>query len=102
MSKKMKSAYELAMDRLKSKDPSLIHEDLDEEIKSEIAEIRKIYRAKRAEREIMFKSKMGDLRQLSDPKELLSIRTKLEDEYKFDLAELDKEEEEKVKKIRGR
>ena len=47
----MKSAYELAMERLKSKD-STDRKELTEEQKTEIAEVDKKFTAKAAERQI--------------------------------------------------
>jgi hypothetical protein len=52
----MKSAYELAMERLEKASPSL---SLTEEQKKELAEIDSTYRAKIAEKELFLKNQIG-------------------------------------------
>ena len=51
----MKSAYELAMERLEKTSPSLL---LTEDQKKEIAEVDSVYRAKIAEREVFLKDQI--------------------------------------------
>ena len=51
----MKSAYELAMERLEKASPSL---SLSEDQKKEIAEVDSMYRAKIAEREVFLKDQI--------------------------------------------
>ena len=53
----MKSAYELAMERLEKASPSL---SLTEDQKKEIAEVDSVYRAKIAEQELFLKNSMAD------------------------------------------
>ena len=53
----MKSAYELAMERLKAEDPESVQE-LNEEQKGKIAEIEAKYKAKIAEREVFLQKTM--------------------------------------------
>ena len=55
----MKSAYELAMERLQKTSPSL---SLTEEQKKELAEIDSKYRAKIAEKELFLKGQIGKAR----------------------------------------
>ena len=51
----MKSAYELAMERLEKASPSI---SLSEEQKKEIAEVDSVYRAKIAEKEVFLKDQI--------------------------------------------
>ena len=51
----MKSAYELAMERLEKASPSI---SLSEDQKKEIAEVDSVYRAKIAEREVFLKDQI--------------------------------------------
>ena len=90
-----KSAVELAMQRLRQKDREAGVEDrpVSEEQKSALAEIRKVYEAKLAEREILYHSK---LRGLPDPE----ARATLEQEYQRDRDRLGAERDRKVDEIR--
>ena len=92
-----KSAIELAMQRLRQKDLEAGVQDrpVSEEQKSALAEIRKVYEAKFAEREILHHSK---LRGLSDPE----ARSALEQEYQRDRDRLGGERDRKVDEIRRR
>ena len=91
-----KSAYELAMERLRRKDAEQGIEEraVTEEQKSEIAEIRRVYAAKVAEAEILYKSTMMTL---PDPE----ARMKLEAEHRRDLQRLNDDRERKLAKVRG-
>lgn len=53
----MKSAYELAMERLEKDDPSAV-KPLTDEQRAQLAEIDKVYEAKIAEREVFLKGKL--------------------------------------------
>jgi hypothetical protein len=90
-----KSAYELAMERLRRKDADEGVEEraVSDEQKAEIAEVRRVYAAKVAEAEILHKSKMLTV---ADPEE----RTKLDEGHRRDLLRLQEERERKLAKIR--
>lgn len=92
----MKSAYELAMERLKKKDAEegVSERTLTEEQKQEIAEIRKTYGAKLAQEEILFKA---NVQGLFDPE----ARRTLEDNYRRDVERLTHERDRKIEKVRG-
>ena len=92
----MKSAYELAMERLKKKDADegISERALSDEQKQEIAEIRKTYGAKLAQEEILFKSKSAGL---LDPD---SLRL-LQENYRRDVDRLTHERDRKIEKVRG-
>jgi hypothetical protein len=91
-----KSAYELAMERLKKKDADagITEHALTEDQKNEIAEVRKTYGARLAQEEILFKSKTQGF---IDPE----ARRTLEDNYRRDVERLNHERDRKIEKIRG-
>jgi hypothetical protein len=91
-----KSAYELAMERLRRKDAEQGVEEraVSDAQKAEIAEVRRVYAAKVAEAEILFKSTMMGL---PDPE----ARMKLEADHRRDLQRLSDERERKLARIRG-
>ena len=90
-----KSAYELAMERLRRRDAEAGVEEraVTEEQKAEIAEARRVHAAKTAEAEILFKSK---LMTTFDPEE----RAKLEEQYRRDLARIQSDLDKKLNRIR--
>jgi hypothetical protein len=92
-----KSAFELAMERLRRKDAEAGVEEhaLSDDQKAEIAEVKRIYAAKIAEAEILHKSKIAAV---WDPDE----RAKLEEGYRRDLERLRDEQERKLEQIRRR
>jgi hypothetical protein len=92
-----KSAFELAMERLRRKDAEAGVEEhaLSDDQKAEIAEVKRIYAAKIAEAEILHKSKIAAV---WDPEE----RAKLEEGYRRDLERLRDEQERKLEQIRRR
>ena len=68
MSKKMKSAYELAMERLeKTSGPA---KKLSDEQRAEIAHIEKVYEARLAETRLDFDQKMGSAASVAELEEL--------------------------------
>ena len=91
-----KSAYELAMERLKKKDADegVTERALTDDQKNEIAEIRKTYGAKLAQEEILFKSKA---QAFLDPES----RQQLEDNYRRDVERLTHERDRKIEKVRA-
>lgn len=91
----MKTAYELAMERLKKKDEEAGVEakPVTDAQKAQIAEIRSFYEAKLAEAQVMHQSK---LKMVFDPGE----RETLELEYRRERERLNEERERKIAKIR--
>jgi hypothetical protein len=91
-----KSAYELAMERLRQKDREAGIEErpVTARQKAEIAEIRKVYEARLAEREILHRA---SLRKTADPEAL----EKLEEEYRRDRERLVSERETRIGKVRA-
>jgi hypothetical protein len=93
--KPLKSALELAMERLKKKDADAGVETkpLTDAQKAAIAEARNLCEAKSAEREVLHQSK---LRRVFDPAE----RETLEQEYRRDRERLTSDRDAKIEKIR--
>jgi hypothetical protein len=94
--KQLKSAYELAMERLKKADADAGVEPrrLTDEQRAAIAELRRYYEAKLAEQEVLHQS---TLRKTMDPE----ARAALEQDYRHDRERLVSERDAKVEKIRA-
>jgi hypothetical protein len=92
-----KSAYELAMERLRRKDEESgeYSAPLTEAQRGEIAEARNVYEARKAEREILHQSAV---RKAQDPESL----ERLEEEYRRDLERLATDRDRKIEEIRNR
>jgi hypothetical protein len=92
-----KSAYELAMERLRRKDAESGVEALllTEEQREEIAEIKRVYSAKIAQADILHKSK---LLSVWEPEE----RAKLEQGHRRELERFKEEQERKLQAVRDR
>ena len=91
----MKSAYELAMERLAKSDPEASR-PLTPEQKNRLADIDRVYQGKLAEREIFLKKQLDDA--LADGKadEVEKIKQQLVNER----ARIEEEREEEKEKIR--
>jgi uncharacterized protein YydD (DUF2326 family) len=90
----MKSAYELAMERLEKASPSI---PLTEEQKREIAEVDSVYRAKIAEREVFLKDQIRKAQIAGNLEEVQSLDKQLSSE----LRRLQEECESKKDKLRS-
>jgi hypothetical protein len=90
-----KSAYEIAMERLRQKDQAAGVEErsLSDEQRVAIAEQRRVYEAKLAEREILHHAA---LRKTDDPE----ARAALEEEYRRDRDRIGSERDRKIEQIR--
>ena len=90
-----KSAYELAMERLRKKDvdEGVVDKPMSEEQKARIAEIRNVYAAKLAQEEIIQKSKLATT---WDPE----ARAKLEEGHRREMQHLHDERDRKIAKVR--
>jgi hypothetical protein len=91
----MKSAYELAMERLNKSAPSV---KLTAEQKKDIAEIDSVYSAKIAEREIFLKGQLDKAAEKGDFEEM----QQLEQQLSRDKRTLQAEMEEKKEKARNK
>ncbi len=98
MEEKIKSSWEIAMEKLgmdKEREGKLT-----EEQRRNLEELRKEYKAKRAELEIMLKAKLGKLADRTRPEEIHMKREQMKKEYSEELERLREEEEAKRKRIR--
>src|SRR5262245_12483148 len=93
--KPIKSAYELAMERLRQKDAEagIESKPLTDAQKSAIAEIRNFYEAKMAEQDVLHQSA---LRKTPDPE----TRATLEAQYRRDRERFTSERDSKIEKVR--
>jgi hypothetical protein len=90
----MKSAYELAMERLEKASPSI---SLTEEQKKEIADVDSVYRAKIAEREVFLKDQIRKAQIAGNSEEARSLEKQLTSE----MRRLQEECEAKKEKLRA-
>jgi hypothetical protein len=90
-----KSAYELAMERLRKKDreEGVDERRLTDEQRAAIADVRRVYEARLAEREILHRSKLA---QIADPE----ARTALEDDYRRERERIASERDRKLEEAR--
>ena len=89
----MKSAYELAMERLEQKTPTVT---LTEKQKAEIAEIEAIFKAKIAEREVFLQDQIAKARFNGKDGEVLE----LEDQLAREIRRIQQDCEDKKAKVR--
>ena len=91
-----KTAYELILERLKQKDKDegKSERPLSAEKKAKIGELRKVYEAKLAEREILHQA---DRRKAQDPEAL----EHLEEDYRRDRERVASERDRKIEEIRN-
>jgi putative alpha-1,2-mannosidase len=90
----LKSAYELAMERLQKKDEEagIVRREVTDEDKAAIAEIRSLYQAKIAEVELRYQDRAQTM---FDPTE----RAVLDAEYRRDRERLSDERDRKIERI---
>jgi len=91
----MKSAYELAMERLQKEAPSV---PLTDEQRNEISEIESLYKSKIAEKELLLKDQIQNELAAGRFDEVESLRQQLNSE----LRRLSQEREEKKERVRQR
>ena len=92
---RLKSSFELAMERLRQKDAEagVTTRTLTDAEKAQIAEVRNLYEAKIAEAQVMHQSR---LQKMPDP----AGREALENEFRVERERLTRERDRKVEKIR--
>lgn len=91
----MKSAYELAMERLAKSDPNA-SAPLTPEQKERLAEIDRIYKSKIAEREIFLKEKLDEAMAAGKYEEIEQVRKQIASER----ARFEEEREEEKERVR--
>ena len=98
----MKSAVELAMEKLgklRAQEPST---PLTDEQRQEISDLRKQYEAKMAEKEIMLQAEMGQLMQRHPPHTAAMTAKELQEKFQESKKSLLQELEEKIAAVRTR
>lgn len=91
----MKSAYELAMERLAQSDPTA-NTPLSNEQKEQLAEIDRVYKGKIAEREIFLKQKLDDALAAGKLEEIENVKKQIAAER----ARLEEEREDEKERVR--
>ncbi len=91
----MKSAYELAMERLRKSDPTSGPE-LSAEQKARLAEIDRVFQGKIAEREIFLKQRLTEAQAAGQAEEMEQIQRQIASER----ARLEEEREDEKNKVR--
>jgi len=86
----MKSAYELAMERLQKQSPTV---KLTEHQKKEIAELESLYKSRLAEREIALSDAISQAATSGNMEELQKLEQRLADEKKKIADELEEKKE---------
>ena len=97
----MKSAVELAMEKLgklQSEEPQAA---LTDEQRQQIHELRKQYDAKIAEKEIMMQSELRQLAQSRPPQEVAMVAQGLQEQFQETKKSLQQEMEEKIAAVRS-
>ena len=90
----MKSAYELAMERLEKKAPSVA---LTDQQKQQIAEIDSTFKARIAEKELFLKDKIGKAQSAGNAEEVESLQKQMA----IDLRRLQEDAEAQKEKLRA-
>ncbi|MBI3089991.1 MAG: hypothetical protein HYY96_04940 [Candidatus Tectomicrobia bacterium] len=96
MGEGMKSALELAMERARKLQGGEDEGRLSDAQKQRIAELRKEYEAKIAEKEIMLASNLQKMRRRTPPEEIPTKAQELQREFQEAKAALQREKEEKI------
>ena len=86
----MKSAYELAMEKLQDEAPV---PKLTDEQKAEIAELDNLYQSKQAEREVFLGGKIAEAEETGDVEALEQLQRELTSDRKTIAAELEEKKE---------
>jgi hypothetical protein len=106
MSDRLKSAYELAMERLRRKDAERGESQarLDGKQKEEIAELRRVYQAKIAEREIAWQSerRKAAAAAAADPEAAAAALRAAEEAFRREREKLERERDARIEAVRAR
>lgn len=89
----MKSAYELAIERLNKTNPQGAPAKLTAEQKKRIAEVDKIYQAKIAEKDLFFKPKIEEARFSGEAEALESLEKQFRNEVQLLREEMEREKQ---------
>ncbi len=94
---KLKSAYELAMERLRAKNPDAAGVELTTEQKDAIARLRSETRARLDELEFLHRGKLAEAAQGDDP----AAAARLADEHRRERERLEEQRDRRIAEIRG-
>ena len=98
----LKSAWELSLERSDDLVPELkSKKKLTKKQKEQIAEIRKEYAAKTADRDITMQDKVRKLPDRVPPEEIAEAKINLENQFRDEKASLAKEMEKEIESIRN-
>jgi Spy/CpxP family protein refolding chaperone len=98
----MKSALELAMEKLNARQAEESPASLTEAQRQEISDLRKQYEAKIAEKEIMLQSEIRQLVQRRPPQEAMAAAHELREKFQQTRKALQEEVEAKIAAVRTR
>jgi len=98
----MKSALELAMEKLNARQAEESPASLTEAQRQEISDLRKQYEAKIAEKEIMLQSEIRQLVQRRPPQEAIAAAHELREKFQQTKKALQEEVEAKIAAVRTR
>ena len=98
----MKSALELAMEKLNARQPEESTVALTEAQRQEISDLRKQYDAKIAEKEIMMQSEIRQFVQRRPPQEVMAAAQELREKFQQAKKAIQEELEAKVAAVRTR
>ena len=96
----MKSALELAMEKLKERQPEESTVTLTEAQRQEISDLRQQYEAKIAEKEIMMQSEIRQFVQRRPPQEAMAAAHELREKFQHTRKALQEELEAKIAAVR--
>ena len=96
----MKSALELAMEKLNARQPEETTVALTEAQRQEMGDLRKQYDAKIAEKEIMMQSEIRQLVQRRPPQEAMAVAHELREKFQQARKVLQEELEAKIAAVR--
>ena len=96
----MKSALELAMEKLKARQPEESTVALTEAQRQEISDLRQQYEAKIAEKEIMMQSEIRQFVQRRPPQEAMAAAHELREKFQHTRKALQEELEAKIAAVR--
>ena len=98
----LKSSWELSLERSDDLVPELkSKKKLTKKQKEQIAEIRKEYAAKTADRDVMMQDKVRKLPDRVPPEEIAEAKINLETQFREEKASLAKEMEKEIESIRN-
>jgi len=95
----MKSAYEIAMEKLRRQDAERGEspEQLTDSQREEIAEVRKVYGARMAEREILHQAELRKARATGEAEAVATV----EEAYRRDRGRIEEDRDAKIRAVKG-